>query len=106
MSRFAPAAVLLLFTVACEKEQVQAPPPPPQDVNVAVPLPRDVPIYVEAIGETAERFGIGRVQAQRFLDEGMFAGFERAPTECAVRRGWCRDHDRIDGWVSQQGIER
>lgn len=46
------AAALLLLTAACEKEKVQAPPPPPQEVNVATPLTRDVPIQIEVIGET------------------------------------------------------
>ncbi len=73
MSRFAPAAVLLLFTVACEKEQVQAPPPPPQDVNVAVPLPRDVPIYVEAIGETRGNTEIEiRARVEGFIETIAF----------------------------------
>jgi membrane fusion protein (multidrug efflux system) len=52
MSRLAPLSVFFLLTAACEKEQVQAPPPPLQEVNVATPLQRDVPIYFDAIGET------------------------------------------------------
>ena len=39
-----------LIGVACGKEQ--APPSPPPEVKVATVLHRDVPIYVEAIGET------------------------------------------------------
>jgi membrane fusion protein (multidrug efflux system) len=39
-----------LIGVACSKKQ--APPPPPPEVKVATVLHRDVPIYVEAIGET------------------------------------------------------
>jgi membrane fusion protein (multidrug efflux system) len=39
-----------LIGVACGTKQ--APPPPPPDVKVATVLQRDVPIYVEAIGQT------------------------------------------------------
>jgi len=43
-------AALLAVAVACKKEA--PPPPPPPEVKVAVVLERDVPIYVEAIGQT------------------------------------------------------
>ncbi len=47
-----PLAPLLLLC-ACEKQSsAPPPPPPPQEVNVALPLQRDVPIFIEAIGET------------------------------------------------------
>ena len=39
-----------LIGVACGEKQ--APPPPPPEVKVATVLQRDVPIYVEAIGQT------------------------------------------------------
>lgn len=48
------ACVLLtaLFAgIACGEKKVAAPPPPPE-VTVATVLVRDIPIYVEAIGET------------------------------------------------------
>lgn len=37
---------------ACKKTEQQAPPPPPPVVKAAVVLQRDVPVYVEAIGQT------------------------------------------------------
>src|SRR5262245_18832617 len=36
---------------ACSKGEAAAPPPPP-DVKVGIVLQRDVPVYVECIGET------------------------------------------------------
>jgi membrane fusion protein (multidrug efflux system) len=54
MKRFASAAVasalVLVLFAACEKPQ--PPPPQPPDVKVAPVLERDVPVYVEAIGQT------------------------------------------------------
>jgi membrane fusion protein, multidrug efflux system len=41
----------LVTTTACGKKEAPPPPPPP-DVKVGVVLQKDVPIYVEAIGET------------------------------------------------------
>jgi len=51
------ATRLLLFVLpcslgGCDKKQEQAPPPPPPAVKVAQVVQRDVPVYVEAIGET------------------------------------------------------
>jgi len=43
-------ALALLCVAGCAKKQ--APPPPPPDVKVATVLQRDVPIYLEAIGQT------------------------------------------------------
>jgi membrane fusion protein (multidrug efflux system) len=43
------AAALLMGSCAGKKE---APPPPPPDVKVATVLQQDVPIYIEAIGQT------------------------------------------------------
>ena len=40
----------VLCASACKEDQ--PPPPPPVEVKVAPVLQRDVPIYVEAIGET------------------------------------------------------
>jgi membrane fusion protein, multidrug efflux system len=44
-------AIVPVFA-ACSKEKQQAPPPPPPEVKVATVLQRDVPVHVEAIGET------------------------------------------------------
>ena len=46
-----PSLILLSFLASCPKEQQAAAPPPPPEVKVAVVLQRDVPVYVEAIGE-------------------------------------------------------
>jgi membrane fusion protein, multidrug efflux system len=43
-------ALLATATAACGKKEAPAPPPP--DVKVATVLQKDVPIYVEAIGQT------------------------------------------------------
>jgi membrane fusion protein (multidrug efflux system) len=45
-------AVVLLLLAGCEKEAKVAAPPPPPEVKVVEVLQRDVPVYVEAIGET------------------------------------------------------
>lgn len=42
---------VFLFVTACNKKE-EAPPPPPPQVKVATVLQKDVPIYVENIGET------------------------------------------------------
>src|SRR5512134_3689217 len=42
--------LLATATVGCGKKEAPAPPPP--DVKVATVLQKDVPIYVEAIGQT------------------------------------------------------
>jgi len=47
----APAGLVLALTLVACKSEAPAPPPPP-DVKVAEVLQRDVPVYVEAIGET------------------------------------------------------
>jgi membrane fusion protein (multidrug efflux system) len=52
-----PIALCSFFAIVsvlagCEAKQEPAPPPPPPEVKVAVVLQRDVPVYVEAIGET------------------------------------------------------
>ena len=50
----APVSLLtfLCLLAGCKKEQKPVAAPPPPEVKVAVVLERDVPIYVEAIGET------------------------------------------------------
>jgi len=47
-----PALLVSACTLAACKEQPAPPPPPPPDVKVSVVLQRDVPVHVEAIGET------------------------------------------------------
>src|SRR5262245_9537242 len=48
-----PAGFLSVLAAVggCEKK-TETPPPPPPDVKVSKVLQRDVPVYVEAIGET------------------------------------------------------
>ena len=41
----------VFFLSSCEKKEAVTAPPPP-DVKVAVVLQKDVPIYVENVGET------------------------------------------------------
>lgn len=55
MYRIAPPIAFLAVSVlaSCEGKKTEAPPPPPPpDVKVSKVLERDVPVYVEAIGET------------------------------------------------------
>ena len=42
--------LILLATVSCSKKE--APPPPPPEVQVAVVVQKDVPIYIELVGAT------------------------------------------------------
>jgi membrane fusion protein (multidrug efflux system) len=51
---FALGAILtgLALVAGCDKQSKEAPPPPPPEVKVVEVVQRDVPIYVEAIGET------------------------------------------------------
>lgn len=44
-------SVAVLLSAGCRKEETQAAPPPPPEVLVAEVLQRDVPIYIEAIGQ-------------------------------------------------------
>jgi len=44
--------ILLALAGGCDKQAKEAPPPPPPEVKVVEVVQRDVPIYVEAIGET------------------------------------------------------
>src|SRR5215831_2069311 len=44
--------LLLCAAAGCEDKAKEAPPPPPPEVKVSQVLVRDVPVYVEAIGET------------------------------------------------------
>src|SRR5436190_14222363 len=43
---------LVSMLAGCGQEKEAAPPPPPPEVKVSEVLQRDVPVYVEAIGET------------------------------------------------------
>jgi membrane fusion protein, multidrug efflux system len=55
MQRLASRDLSLLLLCAlggCNEEKKAAPPPPPPEVKVAQVVQRDVPVYVEAIGET------------------------------------------------------
>src|SRR5215831_13683513 len=55
MYRIAPPIAFLaasLAFAACEPKKEEAPPPPPPEIKVSKVLERDVPVYVEAIGET------------------------------------------------------
>ena len=50
--RHAAQFLILFCLVACNKADQKAPPPPPPVVKVAEAVSRDVPIFVEAIGQT------------------------------------------------------
>jgi len=55
IQKLVPSGAVLAIAAllaGCEKEKVAAAPPPPPEVKVAVVLQRDVPVHVEAIGET------------------------------------------------------
>jgi membrane fusion protein (multidrug efflux system) len=55
MYRIVPPIAFLAASLlaSCEaKRKEEAPPPPPPDVKVSKVLERDVPVYIEAIGET------------------------------------------------------
>lgn len=43
---------IAVFLARCSEEAPPPPPPPPPEVNVATVLQKDVPIYVEAVGQT------------------------------------------------------
>jgi membrane fusion protein (multidrug efflux system) len=62
---------LILALAACKKEA--PPPPPPPGVKVASVLTRDVPIYVEAIGQTRGNTEIEiRARVEGFLESVNF----------------------------------
>jgi membrane fusion protein, multidrug efflux system len=75
MTRVALAAAAVA-AVACAKKE--APPPPPPEVKVATVLQRDVPVYVEVIGQTRGSTEIEvRARVEGFLEsvdykEGSF----------------------------------
>jgi len=50
--QFFASALAMLAAIACNKEDVKQVAPPPPLVKVAESVTRDVPIYVEAIGQT------------------------------------------------------
>ena len=61
------AILPLVLAVSCKKEA--PPPPPPPEVKVAPVLQRDVPIYIEAIGETRGSSEIEvRARVEGFLE--------------------------------------
>src|SRR3982751_4845898 len=70
-------ASLLAASTGCGKKEV-APPPPPPEVKVAPVVQRDVPVYVEAIGQTRGSTEIEvRARVEGYLDsvdykEGSF----------------------------------
>jgi membrane fusion protein, multidrug efflux system len=76
LQRFSLAIVFISSIVACEKKE--APPPPPPEVKVAEVLQKDVPIYVENVGETTGSSDVEvRARVEGFLktvnfDEGSF----------------------------------
>jgi membrane fusion protein (multidrug efflux system) len=53
-SRWVPVAALAtgLLTTGCATEKPASPAPPPPDVQVVEVIQRDVPVYIEAIGQT------------------------------------------------------
>jgi membrane fusion protein (multidrug efflux system) len=64
-------ACISLYLFACsEKQAAQAPPPPPPDVSVVETLSRDVPLYLEFVGQT---FGLKDI-AIRARVEGFLEG--------------------------------
>jgi membrane fusion protein (multidrug efflux system) len=64
-------ACISLYLFACsEKQATQAPPPPPPDVSVVETLSRDVPLYLEFVGQT---FGLKDI-AIRARVEGFLEG--------------------------------
>lgn len=66
------SGVLAIFSWGCGKKE-KAPPPPPPDVKVATVLQRDVPIYVEAIGQTRGSTEIEvRARVEGFLESVDF----------------------------------
>jgi membrane fusion protein, multidrug efflux system len=72
MHRILPSLALLVIPsllTSCDKEQKQAAPPPPPQVKAAPVLQRDVPVYVEAIGETRGNTEIEiRARVEGFLE--------------------------------------
>ena len=65
-----PGVMLLVAFSSCSSE---APPPPPPDVKVATVVTRDVPIYVEAIGQTRGNTEIEiRARVEGFLESVNF----------------------------------
>jgi len=70
--RFYAAGVALALAFSSCKEEAPPPPPPP-DVKVAEVLTRDVPVYVEAIGQTRGNTEIEiRARVEGFLETVNF----------------------------------
>jgi membrane fusion protein (multidrug efflux system) len=89
------AVLSIAFLLSCGKET--PPPPPPPKVKAATVLTRDVPVYVEAIGETRGNTEIEiRARVEGFLESVDFAEgrpvqkgqllytIDRAPFEAAM----------------------
>lgn len=72
-SGVATALVLLLVLAACGKEAAP-PPPPPVPVKAATVLQRDVPVYLEAIGQTRGNTEIEiRARVEGFIESVNFS---------------------------------
>src|SRR5262245_33787236 len=68
---YAAAAAMALSFSSCKEEA--PPPPPPPEVKVAEVVTRDVPIYVEAIGQTRGNTEIEiRARVEGFLETVNF----------------------------------
>ncbi len=67
------SGLLLTAMVGCGKKE--APAPPPTEVKVATVLQKDVPVYVEAIGQTRGSTEIEvRARVEGFLADGRLQG--------------------------------
>ncbi len=70
---FYAAGVVLALAFSSCKEEAPPPPPPPPDVKVAEVFTRDVPIFVEAIGQTRGNTEIEiRARVEGFLETVNF----------------------------------
>ena len=97
-ARLAVSIVVLAAAWGC-KEETPTPPQPPPDVKVATVLQKDVPIYLEAIGQTrgAEEVEV-RARVEGYLMtvdfvEGTFVRKGQAldrSTRASTRRPWPR----------------
>ncbi len=69
----AAAILLAALGAGCKKEEPPPPPPPPPVVRVATVLQKDVPVYLEAIGQTrgAEEIEV-RARVEGFLESVNF----------------------------------
>ena len=66
---------VLLLAASCNKEKKAAAAPPPPEVKVAVVLQRDVPVYIEAIGETRGNTEVEiRARVEGFIESVDYLG--------------------------------